>query len=565
MGKYLFIAIILSVQYFSVFSQFSSQSLSPNNFQRKANESTPVVLRGTIITPEGVIRHGYVAIANGWIISVSEKQPDLPNAINVNTHGIILPGFVDVHNHVRWNVLPRWSPGRFFTNRNQWRNDPAKSQLINRPIDDLEPLYFCDMNAWGELRALVGGTTSIMATESQPCIHGLVRNLDYNSGFYGTTELNLEHIFNVIDIPPADSPSARAFFVGAARSFINNPFYEALFVHLAEGTDAAAEEEFTFVNSRSLLNPKGAIIHGIPLSATDFQAMARNGTALVWSPRSNLELYGKTANIEAALDAGVEIALAPDWAITGSSNMLDELKVAARWNHEHLADRLTDRQLVDMVTSIPAHIAGVDDHVGAISPGLRADILVINGDQNYPYHAIVDATVADVELVFIGGVPLYGDRTFMERFWKRSELEEIKLPEATKTIATPAANLVVAEIEKRLQSALVTEGTSLAPLTEADPLEVATSRAAQTRVSLGKLTVTALPNPSSKDFTLITQSSSNKTLQLRVRDVLGRAVETRNGIEANTTFRIGTYYRPGLYLVEVVQGTERQILKLTRR
>jgi hypothetical protein len=293
--------------------------------------------------------------------------------------------------------------------------------------------------------------------------------------------------------------------------------------------------------------------------------MARNGTALVWSPRSNLELYGKTANIEAALDAGVEIALAPDWAITGSSNMLDELKVAARWNHEHLADRLTDRQLVDMVTSIPAHIAGVDDHVGAISPALRADILVINGDQNYPYHAIVDATVADVELVFIGGVPLYGDRTFMERFWKRSELEEIKLPEATKTIATPAANLVVAEIEKRLQSALVTEGTSLAPLTEADPLEVATSRAAQTRVSLGKLTVTALPNPSSKDFTLITQCSSNKTLQLRVRDVLGRAVETRNGIEASTTFRIGTYYRPGLYLVEVVQGTERQILKLIRR
>jgi cytosine/adenosine deaminase-related metal-dependent hydrolase len=52
---------------------------------------------------------------------------------------------------------------------------------------------------------------------------------------------------------------------------------------------------------------------------------------LFWSPRSNLELYGATANIGAALDAGVEIALAPDWAVTGSSNILNELKVASLW------------------------------------------------------------------------------------------------------------------------------------------------------------------------------------------------------------------------------------------
>lgn len=540
------------------------RNLSSNQFGTNTNGSTAIVLRGTIITPTGVIAHGYVAIANGRIVSVSEKQPDLRDAVSVNTHGIILPGFVDVHNHVVYNVLPRWSPGRLFTNRNQWRADPEYARTVRDPINKLRSSHFCEMNAWGELRALVGGTTSIMATDSQPCIHGLVRNLDFNSGFYGTRELDREHILNVIDLPPANPPSARAFFVGAARSFIMNPFYEALFIHLSEGTDAAAEEEFTFMRSRSLLNPKGRIIHGISLTSTDFQAMAHNGTALVWSPRSNLELYGQTADIGAGLDAGVEIALAPDWAITGSANMLDELKMAAKWNHERLSDRLPDRQLVDMVTSVPAHIAGIDDEVGSIKAGLRADILVINGNHNNPYHEVVNATVADVELVFIAGVPLYGDRTFMERFWKRSELEEIKLPEITKTIATPAANLVVADIEKRLQSALIAEGTSLAPLTEPDAFELSTSRVAQMHVYLGKLTVTALPNPSSKDFALRTQSNSSKILQLRVLDVFGRVVETRNGIDPNTTFRIGTNYRPGLYLVEVIQGTERQMLKLIR-
>src|SRR5262245_11722388 len=185
------------------------------------------------------------------------------------------------------------------------------------------------MNAWGELRALVGGATSIMATQRMPCIHGLVRNLDFNSGFYGTTQLDREHIVNVPQLPSA--PAARAAFVNTARLVIANPAYEAFAIHLAEGTDAAAEEQFVFMESQQLLNPKGVLIHGVSLVPHDFQAMAATGTALVWSPRSNLELYGATADVNAALDAGVEVALAPDWAISGSGNMLDELKTAGRW------------------------------------------------------------------------------------------------------------------------------------------------------------------------------------------------------------------------------------------
>jgi 5-methylthioadenosine/S-adenosylhomocysteine deaminase len=429
--------------------------------------SRPLVLRGTLLTPDGVIKHGYVGIVNGRIASVSDKQPDLPDAFTVNTDGIILPGFIDLHNHLPWNVLPRWSPGRTFTNQPQWADDPEFRQL-RAPIDHLLPSHFCDMNAWGELRAVIGGTTSILATQALPCIHGLARNLDFNSGFYGTTELDREHIFNVdgFRLPPPSDLAGRAAFVDAARFFIANPLYEALAMHVSEGTDAFAEEQFTFLQSQSLLNPKGILIHGISLRASDFQVMAAAGTALVWSPRSNLELYGETANISAALAAGVEIALAPDWAITGSSNMLDELKTAAQWNRRRLGGRLTLRQLVDMVTSVPAHIAGVEDEVGTIKAGLRADLLVISGDRNDPYAAVVGANPADVQLVLIEGVPLYGNRTFMQSFWAPADLEEISLPGTPKTLATPAAAIVVAGLAARLQAALQAEGTSLASLTE---------------------------------------------------------------------------------------------------
>jgi hypothetical protein len=428
---------------------------------------TPLILRGTVVTPDGVIKHGYVAISNGRIGSVSEKQPDIPDGLRVNVDGIIVPGLVDVHNHVPWNVLPRWSPGPKFTNQAQWADSPEFRQLRG-PFDRLLPSHFCDMNAWGELRALAGGVTAVMATQPAPCIHGLVRNLDFNSGFYGTTQLDREHIFNAsgFRFPPPSDVEGRTAFVQAALFFIANPFYEALAIHAAEGTDAFAEEQFSFLQSQSLLNPKGVLIHGIPLGASDFQAMAAAGTALVWSPRSNLELYGATADVSAALDAGVEIALAPDWALTGSSNLLDELKTAAEWNRGRLGGRLTDRQLIDMVTSVPARVTGVDDEVGQIRPGLRADLLVVNGDPDDPYGAVIDATPAKVQLVLIAGVPLYGTREVMERFWGKPDLEEISLPGGRKTLATPAAGVVVAQVAARLQAALAQEGTSLAPLAE---------------------------------------------------------------------------------------------------
>jgi len=220
------------------------------------------------------------------------------------------------------------------------------------------------------------------------------------------------------------------------------------------------------MQSRQLLNPKGIIIHGIPLAAPDFHAMAAAGTGLVWSPRSNVELYGATADVVAALDAGVDVALAPDWAITGSSNMLDELRFAARWNKDRLAGRLSSRQLVEMATVAAARIAGIADEVGALRPGLRADLIVIEGSHGQPYDAMVRAGPADVQLVVIDGVPLYGERTLMERFWSRDALEAIDVPGGFKTLATPAAGVAAREIAGRLAPALASQGTSLAPLAE---------------------------------------------------------------------------------------------------
>ena len=57
--------------------------------------------------------------------------------------------------------------------------------------------------------------------------------------------------------------------------------------------------------------------------------MEYKGISLIWSPRSNVALYGDTAPVTLYDRMGVNIGLGTDWLISGSMNMLRELACAA--------------------------------------------------------------------------------------------------------------------------------------------------------------------------------------------------------------------------------------------
>jgi cytosine/adenosine deaminase-related metal-dependent hydrolase len=181
-------------------------------------------------------------------------------------------------------------------------------------------------------------------------------------------------------------------------------------VHVAEGqgADVQSKTEFTLLKSWGLLGPKTAVVHGVALTSADFQTMASNGTALIWSPRSNFELYRQTTDLTVAVANHVVVALAPDWAPTGSSNMLAELNYASGVVEAEFANLLSAKQLFEMTTAVPARLAHIDDKVGSLEPGHYADLFLLHGDPSDPYRALAQASPLDVELVFVNGQPVYG-------------------------------------------------------------------------------------------------------------------------------------------------------------
>ena len=109
----------------------------------------------------------------------------------------------------------------------------------------------------------------------------------------------------------------------------------------------------------------------------------------------------------------MKVALAPDWTLSGTNNLLAELKVADRINQTQWSGLLTDAQLIEMATTTPAEIAGLGEKNGKVLPGFAADLVVVKKNGKTAHRAIIDAQQSDVLLTIVGGQAMYGDTTML--------------------------------------------------------------------------------------------------------------------------------------------------------
>jgi hypothetical protein len=304
---------------------------------------------------------------------------------------------------------------------------------------------------------------------SKACFGSLTRSIDVSQN-----DLGVDKMQTSISVPSNTTAQSvcNNFASGATTAYV---------VHVAEGVDATARNEFATLASRAggcLLSPHTTIVHGTALGAAEFQTMAAHGMGLVWSPRSNDFLYQGTTHIELAVAAGVHpIALAPDWGIGGSANLLDEVRYAKAVDVARLGGVLGDQRLFDMVTIDAARAVGLDAYIGSIEVGKRADLFVIPGDPAAPYAAVQAAHPGDVSLVMIDGRVLYGDTTLAAAGPAAPGCEALTVEGHSKFICVAEAstsNLLdqtFTTIQQRLIDALASyDATFLTPTTGFSPL-----------------------------------------------------------------------------------------------
>ncbi len=180
------------------------------------------------------------------------------------------------------------------------------------------------------------------------------------------------------------------------------------------------------------------------------------GAKLVWSPQSNLRLYGETTRAATALSLGLAVALGADWLPSGSPSLLDELKVARRVLRAQGAV-VEPKRLVQMLTSDAAKIASLDDSLGRIAVGRPADLVVLERHKEDPWESVLESDRRSVELVTIGGDLAYGREEWLRHLAGSSEMEPLiawgkrmALDLTYSVVGSPAAPPRLAELRKQL-------------------------------------------------------------------------------------------------------------------
>ena len=169
------------------------------------------------------------------------------------------------------------------------------------------------------------------------------------------------------------------------------------------------------------LGPDVWLAHCVHLDEAAVQRFAATGTSAAHCPTSNARLGAGIAPVRDLLQAGVTVGLGVDGAASSEGTSLaGELRqalLAARVRDGNGPSALTSRQALWLGTRGGARCLGRDDEIGALRPGLLADIAlwrldtlahdaIAHGPGGDPVAALVLGPPAPLELLLVGGTPV---------------------------------------------------------------------------------------------------------------------------------------------------------------
>jgi hypothetical protein len=257
----------------------------------------------------------------------------------------------------------------------------------------------------GGLKNLLAGVTTVAHHNPLYCAFGLHFPVRIVQRFGWAHSLGLEH-------GPVGAHGEPGGVV--SEKHLATPSDVPFIVHAAEGVDDSAAAEVDELETRGCLKSNTVLVHGLAIAPARWHELFRRGVGLVWCPASNVFLFGRTLCMPCLLQeapARRRICLGSDSRVTGSRDLLDELRTAAR-AHGQPGD------LMAMVTSVAADVLRLED-AGRIRVGAPADLMVLPAVGNSAGEALLQTSRVDVQLVLRRGTPLVGDPALTGAFTAR--------------------------------------------------------------------------------------------------------------------------------------------------
>jgi len=400
------------------------------------------VIRGAdIVTMDKTLGDlvGDILIEDGAIKAVGPSL-DAAGAETVDAAGMIaLPGIIDAHTCLWQTVLRGYVPDLWHGTYNT-KLLPLRARYT--PDDNFNAAYI------GAFEMLSYGTTTVV-----DYCHN-IGSPDYAPrSLEALKTAGIRHLFeySFMTFQPDNFPLAARFddarrvydryhdpagitTIGFGVDSIGGPNLD---VHLRFARDLEAlscihvNEAGTIdkLNAAGLLGPDLSVIHGNLVSNPELEMMAKTGTPLCFTPTADTQ--GTPADVvRRAFDRGVDVVFGCDIPCSIASDTLGQLRVmynvqgfldgAMERNFSTVLGRrpavrpgvplLTPRKLIETATVTAARVLGLDSVVGSLTPGKRADIVLIAkgpfggsiaGDACA--HVLLQTSPRDIDTVMVDG------------------------------------------------------------------------------------------------------------------------------------------------------------------
>jgi 5-methylthioadenosine/S-adenosylhomocysteine deaminase len=425
-----------------------------------------VLSGGTVVTMDPrrrVIEDGAVAFspASGYLLAVGpamQLRADYPTAELVDCTGrIVLPGFVNTHTHLFQTLLKGLGDDRVLADWFTAMTGPSAVELTE------EDCYAAALHGCAE--ALTTGTTTLvdfMYVHPRPGLGDAVAAAMDEVGIravmargYVTAGADVGvpvALVQTLDAALADAqrlidrwnrPGSRvqvglapcmSWTVDAATLRETRALADAtgalVTMHLAESPFDVTESQrrfgmrdVPFAAATGLLGPDLLAVHCVQCDEHDIDLLAAHDAKVSHNPCSNLYLGSGIAPIPRMQRRGITVGLATDGPASSSNHsMLQAMKFAALIHKGALRDAeiMTAEKALEMATIDGAAALGMQDVIGSLEPGKRADVVVAELSSlcltplHQPVSALVysargdevDRVYVDGRLVVRGGAPV---------------------------------------------------------------------------------------------------------------------------------------------------------------
>jgi 5-methylthioadenosine/S-adenosylhomocysteine deaminase len=381
----------------------------------------------------GDIAGGDVHIRNGEIAAVGKSLKAAGATIIDAQRMIALPGLIDTHWHM-WNTLLRSFAGE----KADHGYFPTAAALgaVMMPEDMYHGTRL------GAAEALYSGITTVhdychnvrSRTHAEADIRALQEagirarwSYGWPQGYPDTETINLQDLeaFHRDWLPFSNEGLIRLGFAWRGM-FRNSPLPQKVYrtefdaarklgipISAHIGSSEEAKGQIEAHAKENLLGKDVQIIHGVSASLAEIQMVAKAGASLSVSPGTELRIGYGFAKVSEFLDAGIRVGMSVDTtALAGDANPFDIMKMIR--NNEnargHSEFKLPAKRVLELGTIEGARSLGIDDQVGSLKPGKRADIIMISMDNinlgvfTDPSHMVVEAVQpANVDTVIVDG------------------------------------------------------------------------------------------------------------------------------------------------------------------